>query len=373
MSANANRAQGMQTIEETITSSEATQTQGATAARGLSRRGFLKLAGASLVGASMMLVLPGCGDDAADDASSSSASSDVDSSTQATTTSSEAKEIKIVVMNQNKPFCYLDTDGTTIAGYDVESLKLCEEKLEGKYTFSFDAMDFNTMISSLQSGSCDMVSCCLVPNDERREKFLFPDEPYLITPMIMIVPKDSGYKTMADLAGKTIVTSPVTYEYGMLKAYNEENPDLAVELKEYDASTSADYIRMVANGQADGYLAYESGFDDLVAAAGVEVDKTDVVITESCYYMVSQTNQELCDDLTTALQIAKEDGSLSELSEKWFKGTDVFSAYADVLSDNELLAEAKKASSSSAEGKSASTADASDAADAADSADEDEA
>ncbi len=310
-------------------------------AEGLSRRGFLKAAGATLVGAGLMAVLPGCGADTSGETASASSDS-------ATAGSTGGKEIKIVVMNANKPFCYLEADGSTIAGYDVESLKLCEEKLGGKYTFKFDAMDFNTMISSLQSGSCDMVSCCLVPNDDRRSKFLFPDEPYVLTPMEFVVAKGSGLKTMADMAGKTIVTSPVTYEYGMLKAYNEENPDKAVVLKEYDSSTGADYIRMVANGQADGYLVYEAGFDDLVKAASVEVDHTDVVLTESCYYMVSQKNQELCDDLAAALATAKEDGSLAELSQKWFDGTDVFSKYAGVLSDNELLAQAKTAGAASA-------------------------
>ena len=347
--------------------------QGGRGGDGLSRRGFLRLAVGTLAGAGAMLALQGCGSEATGGTSASSGASSSASSATGTAASSggtqaasgsAGRAIKIVVMNQNKPFCYLDADGTTITGYDVESLKLCEQKLGGKYTFSFDAMDFNTMISSLQTGSCDMVSCCLVPNDDRRAKFLFPDEPYLLTPMEFIVAKGSGLKTIEDMAGKTIVTSPVTYEYGMLQAYNEEHPDKAFKLDARDMASGADYIRMVANGQADGYLAYEAGFEDLAKAADVQVDHTDVVLTESCYYMVSQKNQELADDLAKALKEAKSDGSLGELSKKWFNGDDVFEKYKDVLTDNQLMAnrassarDKGKASSASASASAAHTAD----------------
>lgn len=310
----------------------------------LSRRGFVKLAAGAAAAAGLMLALPGCGsDDGTDSAATSTASSD----------SGEAKEIKIIVSNSNKPYCYLDTDGTTITGYDVESLKLMEEKLGGKYSFSFDAMDFNTMISSLQSNACDMVSCCLVPNEDRRAKFLFPDEPYCLCPMEMVVAEGSGIETLEDLAGKTIATSPTTYEYGMLQAYNEQYPDMAMELHEVDSGTVADYARMVANGQVDGTLCYESGFSNYEEAGQVELDHTPVLFTESTYYMLSQSQTELAEDLAEALREAKEDGSLGELSEKWF-GADVFTEYADALSDNMLMAE----SSSDDDGEAAGSASA---------------
>lgn len=314
----------------------------APASRGVSRREFLGLAGVFGLGASLALFVEPRAAQADD-----------------------AIQVKICVNNSARPFCYIDTDGTTITGYDVDSLKLCEEKLGGKYAFTFEAMEFNTVISSLQSGACEMVSTLLVPNDDRREKFLFPTEPYVLAPMILITRKDSGITSLEDMAGKKIAQNPVNYEYGMLVAYNEQNPDLAMEIVEYNSTTQADLARMVANGQVDASLIYESMFEDYKAAGGVELGKTDVVLTESCYYMLSRDQQELADDLDAALKEAKEDGTLSELSVRWL-GEDVFEKYADVLSDNQLLAgaasdddgEVAGAASSASDGGAASSSEA---------------
>lgn len=318
------------------------------AENGMSRRNFFKLAGASLGAAGMMMFLGGCGEDAASGGAGASAASDAGAA-------GGSKDIKIVVSNQNKPFCYLDSDGTTITGYDVESIKLCNEKLGNKYNIKWEAMDFNTMISSLQSGACDMVSCCLVQNDSRRESYLFPEESYLLAPMALLTRPDSDIKSMEDMAGKTIITSPVTYEYGMLKAYNDAHPELAIVFKEVDSATMADDARMVANGQADASLIYISSFDSYVEAGGVELAHTDVVLTESNYYMLAKKNTELAEDMSRGLKMAKEDKSLNELSTKWF-GEDVFTKYADALTDNMILAEgaAAAAASSKADAPSSS-------------------
>lgn len=304
--------------------------------RKVTRRGFTKLVGSVFGVAGLALVLPGCGDDSS---SSSSSSSSTDSSS---TESTGTVDIKVCVSNQNKPYCYLDEDGTTITGYDVDSINLCNEKIGNKYNITWEALDFNTMISSLQSGSCDMVSCCLVQNDDRKAKFLFPDEAYLLAPMAILTREDSDIETLEDLAGLKVITSPTTYEYGMLQAYNAAHPDIAVELYEVDSGTRADYARMIANGQADASLFYISSFDSYEEAGDVELGHTDVVLVESCYYMLTQDNTELAEGMAEGLRLAKEDGSLGELSVEWF-GEDVFTEYADVLTDNELLTEGEQA------------------------------
>ena len=301
-------------------------TSGTFGSVGVSRREFVGLVGALGLGAGLALIEP-----------ARQARAD------------GAREVKIHVSNNAKPFCYLDADGTTITGYDVESLKLCEQKLSGKYAFSFDAMDFNTMISSLQTGSCDMVSCCLVPNDDRRSKFLFSTEPYVLAPMCLLTRKDSDIKTLEDMAGKTIAQNPVNYEYGMLMAYNQQHPDVAMKILEVNSSTQADTARLIVNGQADASLIYVTMFDTYQQAAGVELGHTDVVLTESCYYMLAKGEQELADDLDKALKEAKSDGSLAEVSKKW-TGHDSFGEYGGVLSDNMLLADGETRGGSASSG-----------------------
>lgn len=288
-----------------------------TASGALSRRGFLKLAGAGAVLASVA-GLAGCSAPDADTAGSTSA----DGTTQ----------VSVLTYNGNPPYCYLKDDGTLV-GYDVDVLKAVDERLDD-YTFNIDSMDFNAMITACESGSADLVSCQLVPNDDRKAKFIFCEEPFCLSPMVFAV-TDPSLKTLDDMVGKTVLGSPTGYEWGMLEAYNEKYPDKAVKLVSTQSTTLADSFKMVASGQVDSTLCYDGTFDTVNEEAGTGLYKTNVVICESTYFMLNKSQTELRDAIDKVLKDMKADGSLGKISEQDL-GTDVFTTYADALSDNQL-------------------------------------
>ena len=285
--------------------------------RTTSRRGFLRTMGA--LGTLAAVGLAGCAPDATDDSSSS------DDDT--------AEQISVTVSSGNPPYCSVDTDGTPV-GYDVAVLKAVDDYLED-YTFSIDAMEFASMITACQSGSSPLVSCQLVPNEERQETFIFAEEPFTLSPMVFAT-ADPDCKTLEDMAGKSVACNPVNYEYGMLEAYNERYPDQAMVLETYQNISAADAFRMIASGQVDAYVCYDGTFDTVNEEAETGLYKTDVVLVESTYLMLNQNYTELRDAVNEAVVALKADGTLSALSEEYL-GCDVFTEYADVLSDNELL------------------------------------
>ena len=299
-------------------SANTTAADGAASMATTTRRSFLRVAGAA--GALALAGLTGC----APDATSSSTSDD----------DSDAEEISVTVANSNPPYCSVDTDGTPI-GYDVEVLKAVDDYLED-YSFSIDAMDFSAMVTACQSGSSPLVSCQLVPTDERKETFLFPDEPFSLAPMVFAT-ADPDCKTLEDMAGKTVLGDTINYAYSILSAYNEKYPDQAVVLETIQNVTSADIFRKIASGQADAMLIVESSFDTVNEEAETGLYKSDVVFVTSTYLMFNQNYTELCDAVNEAIVALKEDGTLSALSEEYV-GVDVFTEYADALTDTELLA-----------------------------------
>ncbi len=103
------------------------------------------------------------------------------SSSTASTTSASGEVINVAVGNSMAPFGYLDADGNLI-GYDVDVLKAVDEYLDD-YTFNLSAMDFSTCVVSIDSGAADMVSHQLVKSEERKEKYIFPDQYYCLSPM----------------------------------------------------------------------------------------------------------------------------------------------------------------------------------------------
>lgn len=283
----------------------------------ISRRNFLKGAGILGLGVFGAASLSGCAPD----------------SSSATGGSDSGKTVSVLTYNGNPPYCSLDKEGNLV-GYDVDVLKAVDERLDD-YSFDIDSMDFTAMITACESGSAELVSCQLVPSEERKEKFIFCEEPFCLSPMVFAV-RDPNIKTLDDMAGLTTLSNPISYEYGMIENYNEKYPDKAIELKTTSDITMADAFKMVASGQVDSYSCYDGSFDAVNDEAGTGLYKTNVVLCESTYFMFNKEQTELRDAVDKVLKEMKGDGSLGKLAEQDL-GVDVFTAYADVLSDNELM------------------------------------
>lgn len=267
--------------------------------------------------ASLMLttVLTGC-------SSSSSAS---------TSTSASGEVINVAVGNSMAPFGYLDADGNLI-GYDVDVLKAVDEYLDD-YTFNLSAMDFSTCVVSIDSGAADMVSHQLVKSEERKEKYIFPDQYYCLSPMRLVVKKGSNIKSLEDMAGKSLYMNPASYEYGLLTSYNESHPGKEIVINAVSDMTTADCYKAVANGTVDAELTYQSTYESIVDEIGLadQLETTEVVLVEDTYQMISKDKPELAERVSEALKSLKEDGTLGEISTKWF-GSDYFEEYADMIS-----------------------------------------
>ncbi|WP_293836718.1 substrate-binding domain-containing protein [uncultured Parolsenella sp.] len=283
----------------------------------ISRRNFLKGAGILGLGVFGVASLSGCAPD----------------SSSATGGSASGKTVSVLTYNGNPPYCSLDKEGNLV-GYDVDVLKAVDERLDD-YSFDIDSMDFTAMITACESGSAELVSCQLVPSEERKEKFIFCEESFCLSPMVFAV-RDPNIKTLDDMAGLTTLSNPINYEYGMIEKYNEKYPDKAIELKTTSDITMADAFKMVASGQVDSYSCYDGSFDTVNDEAGTGLYKTNVVLCESTYFMFNKEQTELRDAVDKVLKEMKGDGSLGKLAEQDL-GVDVFTAYADVLSDNELM------------------------------------
>ncbi len=246
-----------------------------------------------------------------------------------TTGDSNVRTVKVGTGNSAAPFCYLDDSGNVI-GYDIDVLNEIDSRLED-YKFEIQSMDFSTLVVSIDAGSIDMISHQLVKSEARKEKYLFPEQYYCLSPMSLCVKNDSGIASMEDMAGKTMEQNPSAYEYQMMMAYNEAHPAKEVEIKAVSDQTTADSYKKVSNGQVDAALTYQSTFNSIINDIGCDnLMLTDVVMCEDTYIMFANDEQELCDAVNAALKAMMEDGTLSEISQKWY-GEDVFTRYSDMI------------------------------------------
>lgn len=238
--------------------------------------------------------------------------------------------VKVGTGNNSAPFCYIDEDGNPI-GYDLDVLRELDKRL-AKYEFDIQTMDFSTLVVSIDSGSIDMISHQLVKSEARKEKYLFPDEYYCLSPMSLCVRSDSGIAGMDDMAGKAMEQNPSAYEYQMMMAYNEAHPGKEIEIIGVSDQSTADAYKKVSNGQVDAALTYKATYDSVMDDLGItNLSLTDVVMCEDTYMMFARDQAELVAAVSQATKEMKEDGTLGDISKKWFGGEDVFTSYADMV------------------------------------------
>lgn len=252
-----------------------------------------------------------------------------ESSTNSVATDSDVITVKVGTGNSAAPFCYLDEDGNSV-GYDIDVLAELDKRLED-YEFELNVMDFSTLIVSIDSGAIDMISHQLVKSEARKEKYLFPEQYYCLSPMSLCVTDDSGIAGMEDMAGKSIDQNPSAYEYQMLLAYNAAHPGEELVINAVSDQTTADGYKKVSNGQVDAALTYQATYESVIDKIGVDnLVLTDVVMCEDTYMMFGKDNQELCDAIDAELKAMLEDGTLSQISNDWY-GEDVFTKYVDII------------------------------------------
>ena len=134
------------------------------------------------------------------------------------------------------PYSYRQDDGT-VGGFDVEMAQALCEYLGWKYEpvpFNWDAKD-----AELTAGSCDCIWSGFTL--EGREDDYCWGITYSKNEQGILVAADSGIKTLADLAGKTVGVQTATSAYDMLEGEDGKSElcQTFADLKVYETYTIA--------------------------------------------------------------------------------------------------------------------------------------
>lgn len=132
------------------------------------------------------------------------------------------------------PYSYLKDDGS-VGGFDVEMAKAVCEYMGWKYEsvpFNWEAKDME-----LNAGSCDCIWSGFT-KEGREDKYTWGIT-YSNNTQGILVASDSGIKTLADLAGKTVGVQIDTSAAEMLEDSQKALADTFGELKTYETYTVA--------------------------------------------------------------------------------------------------------------------------------------
>mgnify|MGYP001355560259 FL=1 len=232
------------------------------------------------------------------------------------TTAEEAKTTDggtlIVGFDQDFPPMGFVGDDGEYTGFDLELAQEVAKRLGLEYKAQPIAWDSKDM--ELESGNIDCIWNGFTMTG--REDDYTWTEPYMANQQVFVVANDSDINSQADLAGKIVEVQADSSAEAALK----EAPELTATFKEL--LTTADYNT--------AFMDLEQGAVDAMAmdviVAGYQIQQRnadfkilDDSLSEEEYGVgFKKGNTELRDKVQSTLEEMAEDGTLQEVSEKWF-------------------------------------------------------
>jgi polar amino acid transport system substrate-binding protein len=270
------------------------------------RQSRLRIAVASA--AVLALTLSACGSD------SDSGGGSEDKAKAAGITLVKPGKLTVCTHLPYKPFQY--KDGTKVVGFDVDMLDLVAKDL------GLEQDVVNIEWSQITSGAafaakkCDMGMGAMTIRADRA-KALSITEPYMDATQVLLVKKDSPYKTLADLKGKKVGVQADTTGKDYANAHKAE---FGYEVITFDDLT------LLTNNVKSGRV--EAGVNDNGVLYPFVSDNPDTTVvaefdTGEKYGFAAKKDDpsgtKLVEKFNELLTKAKSDGSYNDIYKKWFK------------------------------------------------------
>lgn len=267
-------------------------------------------------------LITGCG-------SSDSGSTDVAANANADTPdkSGEVTTIHIATSGSPNPFSYQEEDGT-ITGYDVEIIKAVLDRLP-QYDYDIEIADFPAIFSGLDADKYQIGVNNFSYNEERAAKYIYTNAIFKNAYVVAVQKDNTDIEVFEDLLGKSTEVSANTTYASALQDYNEAHPDNPIEVSYYSDVDLVQILQRVADGMFDFQLIDKPMFDNYMAEfnldmKGVELSEEEgrLITPPFSYILVSKGNEQLAEDINATLVELVKDGTIKEISEKFFHGED---------------------------------------------------
>jgi len=258
---------------------------------------------------SMVMLLSGCNSSTAADSSKNG---------------KNVKKIIIGTGSEYKPYCFLD-EKNNLTGFEVEVLKKVNERLP-QYEFEFKTFDFNAILVSLETGKIDLAAHQFEVNADRKNKYLFGDEGVTIYDLMLVTKENrNDIKSLEDLAAinATIeVGKASSNKTAVVDRWNKEHGNkLKLTLEASDTTIT---LQNIDSGKTDAFVNIQRNVDAYKTTYGAKIKTVGEPISRSNSYYLYHKNDEigvqLKKDVDAALKELKEDGTLTQLSQKWLGG-----------------------------------------------------
>ena len=232
----------------------------------------------------------------------------------AAATSSDKTTLIVGFDQSYPPYGFVGNDGN-FTGFDLDLA--AEVASRNGWDIQLEPIDWDAKDTLLNSGA---ITCIWngFTMEGREDDYTFSD-PYMLNAQVVVVKKGSGIESLADLAGKNVITQTDSAAYDVLAGDEAAKADL-----------KATFASLETIGEYNtAFMQLESGAVDAVACdlsiaqyqmsakPDAYVQLPEDLSSEHYAVGVKKGNTELADAITKTLKEMNEDGTIEKLCEKY--------------------------------------------------------
>ncbi|WP_323802443.1 amino acid ABC transporter substrate-binding protein [Sulfitobacter litoralis] len=230
----------------------------------------------------------------------------------------QAETLNVGMSGGYFPFTFVKLD--ELQGFEVDFINAVAKETGDEVNFV--TMSFSGLIGALESNRIDTIANQITITPEREAKFAF-SQPYVFDGAQVVVKagNEDTIGSVEDLSGKTVA---VNLGSNFEELLNELPNAGEIDIRTYESNIAQD----TALGRVDAFVMDRVSSGQLIAESPLPLalaGKPFSEIRNALPFRNDDEGKALRDRFDVAITKLKEDGTLTEISEKWF-GSDITTA-----------------------------------------------
>jgi len=225
-----------------------------------------------------------------------------------------AETVRVGMSGGYFPFTFVQQD--KLQGFEVDFMNAIAAETGDEVVF--ETMSFSGLVGALESGRIDTIANQITITPERQAKFVFT-QPYVFDGAQVVVREgNTEIAGVEDLRGKSVAVNLGSNFEELLRElpYADE-----IDIRTYESNIEQD----TALGRVDAFVMDRVSTGQVIAESPLPLQLAGPPFSEirnALPFRNDEAGRALRDRVDAAITTLKENGTLSELSEKWL-GADV--------------------------------------------------
>lgn len=231
--------------------------------------------------------------------------------------------VKLVLSSTERPLSWADENGK-LQGYEYDIWQEVNKNLKD-YHLDIQAVPPETQDVMMESGDAKVAAGGYYRTPRREKDYIVPKTPIGVSSVEVYMSKENAakYHSLEDVikgGGKLVPNTPNGGIYKVLTDWNKEHNNILKEVPIQDGLTPAERLSSLKSGQYDA-LVYPNnlGVEDIAKAMNLDLVALDKPIkVNETVLIVNKDEKELANEIEAALEKLSKDGTLKQISEKWY-------------------------------------------------------